>query len=225
MDSENFAERVGKLIGNESERSFAQRAGISAGGLRALLKGGKPTLDTLLGIARSNEINLDWLATGEGPMRRGDSSQVTVQHMMPATIGEDFVLIPRLDVQASAGNGAVAMHEEALDFLAFQASWLRARNINPAFAQVLTARGDSMEPTVRDGDVLLVDTSITMVRDNALYIVIYDGMVVVKRVHKRLDGSVLLISDNERYPAEDVPAHRTVELHIAGRVVWFGRTI
>lgn len=221
---ESIQERIFSLIDKGKMAEIARNCGMSDSTLRSYRKS-MPGADALVKIAKGLGVNLVWLATGEGPMRGQEPGQVTIQQMMPSAIGDDFILIPRLDVQASAGNGALAQYEEPLDFLAFQAAWLRARNINPAFAQVLTARGDSMEPTVRDGDVLLVDTSITMVRDNALYIVIYDGMVIVKRVHKRLDGSVLLISDNERYPAEDVPAHRTVELHIAGRVVWFGRTI
>jgi len=89
----------------------------------------------------------------------------------------------------------------------------------------MTAKGDSMEPTIRDGDVLLVDTSIDRVRDNALYIIVFEGLVFVKRIHIKLSGAVLLISDNDRYPAEEITPDAAVRLHVAGRVVWFGRSI
>jgi phage repressor protein C with HTH and peptisase S24 domain len=89
----------------------------------------------------------------------------------------------------------------------------------------LTARGDSMEETIRDGDVLLVDTSIDRVRDNSIYVVVYGDMVLVKRIHGRINGSLQLISDNARYPAEEVSKSEVDLLHIAGRVMWFGRSI
>ncbi|MFN3319983.1 MAG: helix-turn-helix transcriptional regulator [Allorhizobium sp.] len=137
----------------------------------------------------------------------------------------ELAIVPRLDVHASAGNGRVAVHEEPLEYLAFQADWLRRRGVNPQAARILTARGDSMEETIRDGDILLVDTSINRIRDNAIYVVSYGDMVLVKRIHGRVNGSLQLISDNTRYPAEEVPAEQVNELNIAGRVMWFGRSI
>ncbi|MBX8800706.1 helix-turn-helix transcriptional regulator [Ochrobactrum sp. MR28] len=82
-----------------------------------------------------------------------------------------------------------------------------------------------MEPTIRDGDVLLVDTSITSVYDNAIYIVVYNGHVLVKRVNLKRDGALTIISDNDRHPPEEVPLAEVPDLHIAGRVMWFGRSI
>lgn len=82
-----------------------------------------------------------------------------------------------------------------------------------------------MEPTIRDGDTLLLDTSIDRVKDNGIYVVVIDGLVVVKRVHMSRDGTVTLISDNQLYPPEEVPAAEVPEIRFAGRVMWFGRSI
>ncbi|PTW61383.1 peptidase S24-like protein [Breoghania corrubedonensis] len=82
-----------------------------------------------------------------------------------------------------------------------------------------------MEPTIRDGDVLLVDTSINAVRDNAIYVVVLGGLVLVKRLQIKRDGSLRLISDNDRFEAEDVPANEASDIHVAGRVMWYGRSI
>ncbi len=109
--------------------------------------------------------------------------------------------------------------------IAFQATWLRKRGINPGAARALTVRGDSMEPTIRSGDILLVDTSKDRIEDNGIYVVVSGGYVLVKRVHPRLDGSLMLISDNATYPPEDVPAIEASVFRVAGRVMWFGRSI
>lgn len=228
---EGFGERVRQLIADESVLSFAQRCGIPESSLRNYLNGRIPGIDIAFKIATATNTPVGWLIAGtDGPDKgydligtAADGSRVVaeVKYAEP----EGFSLIPRLDIQASAGNGRIAVSEEPLEYLAFQANWLRGRGINPAAARVLTARGDSMEETIRDGDVLLVDTSIDRVLDNSIYVVVYGDMVLVKRVHGRINGSLQLISDNPRYPVEEVSKGEVDDLKIAGRVMWFGRSI
>lgn len=217
-----FGSRLAEAIGDESVNSFAKRCGVSEGSIRNYLRDKVPGADIALKMADVASVNFEWLVSGRGSKSISNQSQVQIigNNDLPG-----FTLVPRLDIQASAGNGALALSEEPIDFLAFQEAWLRARNINPKYARVLTARGDSMEPTIRDGDTLLVDTSIDRVRDNAIYIVVYDGLVLVKRMHGKFDGSMTLISDNAIYPPETISAHDVPALNIAGRVMWFGRTI
>lgn len=141
------------------------------------------------------------------------------------SLERDFAFVKRLEVRPSAGAGALAPSEEPTDLIAFQRSWLGSIGVNPDRAHVLEVRGDSMEPTIRDGDMLLVDTSIRSVRDNGIYIVRHEGYVLVKRVQTGLDGSITLISDNQAYDREKVPPADVDRLKIAGRVMWFGRSI
>lgn len=228
MSFENgFGDRLREAIGRESVNAFAKKCEIPESSIRTYLNDRFPSADTALKIADIAGVNLVWLISGRGPKEanlpeeliRGD----TVKHN--GHIVGDFAYIQRLDVRASAGSGAITIHEDTVELLAFQQDWLKSRHINPSKARVLTAKGDSMEPTIRDSDILLVDTSITTVRDNAIYIVVYGGNVLVKRINLKRDGSLVLISDNDRHAPEDVPLHEVAELHIAGRVMWFGRSI
>jgi phage repressor protein C with HTH and peptisase S24 domain len=150
----------------------------------------------------------------------------------PASVGAEahmtggFVFVPRLAVEASAGHGREVVPIHQYDqTVAFQESWLHKIGVSPKNAHALSAVGDSMEPTIRDGDLLLVDTSIDKVRDNGIYVIVVDGMVLVKRLHVRTDRSLVLKSDNPQYPAETIQAADTADLHVAGRVRWFGRAI
>ncbi|KAB2687558.1 helix-turn-helix transcriptional regulator [Brucella tritici] len=226
MVNDTFAERLKVLIGNQSANAFAREVDIGESLMRKYLAGATPGIDKVAQIAKVKGVALDWLINGEGEMSTVELPQLPQR--VQATELEaksEFTLVPRLDVQASAGAGRVTIGEDPLEYLAFQSTWLRSRNINPAFARILTARGDSMEETIRDGDVLLVDTSINRIRDNTIYVIVYGDMVLVKRVHGRLNGSLQLISDNPRYPAEEVSAGEIEQLHVAGRVMWFGRSI
>ncbi|WP_043062131.1 XRE family transcriptional regulator [Brucella anthropi] len=219
-----FAERLGQVVDGESVHAFSKRAGISDSTFRQYLNGTMPGLDKLIQIADAGGVTLDWLATGKGPKQTGEALPV---NSGPSIVSENsgYALVPRLDIQPSAGTGSVIYTEDALDFLAFQTDWLKARGIRPDYARVLTARGDSMMETIHDGDALLVDTSINRFKDNAIYVLVYGSMVLVKRIHARMNGSVQLISDNPRYPPEEITQGEIDQLHIAGRVMWFGRSI
>ncbi len=178
----------------------------------------KPNFGGVAAMTYAAGKSLDWLATGQ------EASIGNYLHIADEPM-PGFTLVPRLDIQASAGPGALAHDEQAIDYLAFQESWLRSRKINPSCARVLTAKGDSMEPTIRNGDVLLVDTSINYIQDNTIYVIVYGDILLVKRVHSRLNGTLQLISDNPLYPPEEVTAGEIEQLHVAGRVMWFGRSI
>ena len=142
---------------------------------------------------------------------------------------DGYVQIPKLSIRASAGGGRLATieaDEGAGSAVAFREDWLRRIGLNPKYAQVLPAVGDSMEPTIRDGDLLLIDRSIDTIIDNGIYVLVFGGLVLVKRVQIKRDGSVVLKSDNSSlFDDEAVPQHELHELVIEGRVRWFGRTI
>lgn len=142
-------------------------------------------------------------------------------------LAERFAFVRRYDVRASAGNGALTTADELEggDFVAFRADWLHRIGVSPRQAEVLIAIGDSMEPTIRDGDLLLIDRSFDRPKDNGIYVLVLGGMVLVKRIQTRRDGSVVLLSDNQRYENEVVPADELPDLKVEGRVRWFGRTI
>lgn len=222
MSDAAFADRMSELSAeHRSVNAFATAVGIARSLMMKYLDGTVPGLDKAAQIAERANVSLMWLATGRGPKRPGEDGQLS----MPGFEAPDLTLIPRLDVEAAAGTGALSVSEDAISFLAFDTEWLRRRGINPKFAHVLTARGDSMEPTIRSGDVLLVDVSIDKVEDNGIYIVRVGGMLLLKRIHVKR-GGLRLISDNkDLYDPEDIPADEAADLFVAGRVMWFGRSI
>ncbi|WP_428429490.1 LexA family transcriptional regulator [Pararhizobium sp.] len=227
---DRFSERLKIAIGDESVNAFAKRCEIPEATMRNYFKGRFPTADVALLLSDAAGVNFEWLVGDRGPMRLDRGTGLSpLEHRPLHQIGKDdpdgYTLIPRLDVSASAGNGVIVYEENALDFLAFQTDWLRARNIRAEFARILTAKGDSMMETIHDGDALLIDTSINHFKDNAIYVLIYGSMVLVKRIHARMNGTVQLISDNPRYAPEEVTAGEVDQITVAGRVMWFGRTM
>jgi phage repressor protein C with HTH and peptisase S24 domain len=184
----------------------------------------KPSFRVIARLAGLSGVSLDWLATGEEPKRRGAiRSAAAVSQLSTPELTNDFVFIPRYDVAASAGAGAIIESDRLVDFLAFKKDWIRRTlALDPQRLAVISAEGDSMRPTIAEGDVLLVDTKITNVRDSAIYVLQLGGVLLVKRLRIRLDGGVDVISDNPAYPVESVAQRDLDRLAIAGRVVWHG---
>lgn len=67
--------RLREVIGDESLASFGRRCGISEGGIRKYLSGASPSTEKLISIADTANVNIEWLAAGRGPKRRGSVIQ------------------------------------------------------------------------------------------------------------------------------------------------------
>ncbi len=135
---------------------------------------------------------------------------------------DDMIAVPVLDVQASAGPGAFADSERARARMRFDATWLRGLKVDPGLLSVIQVTGDSMSPTLKDGDDILVDRTVRALKDG-IYVLRLDGVLNVKRVVLGLGRRVTIASDNDAYP--DLPGRDRAELDVIGRVVWAGRRL
>ena len=143
-------------------------------------------------------------------------------HPPPPELPAGYVTIPRLNVQASAGNGALTNHEQVVEYLAFDEGFVR-RVLKRPREQLLMieARGDSMEPTIREGDLLVVDILPKQrIEHSRLYVLLAGENLLVKRIQQQLDGSLLVISDNSRYAPERIVPKELDALRILGQVIW-----
>lgn len=139
---------------------------------------------------------------------------------------DGMVEIPVLDVEASAGFGAVASSENAQTRFGFDERWLRSlTSAKSASLSIVRVMGDSMEPTLSNGDEVLVDASdhASRLRDG-IYVLRADDALMVKRVAIKPGGKQIMVaSDNPAYPTWN-DMNRS-EVHVVGRVIWFGRAL
>ena len=141
-------------------------------------------------------------------------------------VSDGMVEIPVLEVEASAGFGAIAESESAQTRFGFDERWLRRLTAaKSASLSIVGVMGDSMEPTLSDGDEVLVDASDygSKLRDG-IYVLRADEALVVKRIAIKPGGKqVTIASDNPAYPTwHDMDR---ADVHVVGRVIWFGRAL
>jgi phage repressor protein C with HTH and peptisase S24 domain len=134
--------------------------------------------------------------------------------------------VPRLEVDASAGAGAFDGDESGQTHIAFDPGWLRriARGA-PDQLSIIRVAGDSMAPTLADGDDILVDRGDDAARlRDGIYVLRIDGALVVKRLAvSPAARTVSIRSDNPAYPGW--PDCDPAAVDVLGRVVWAGRRI
>lgn len=137
----------------------------------------------------------------------------------------DLVLVPHLDVNASAGPGALLGDERPRARLAFQAGWLRELTGGFSGLSIIRVQGESMLPTLAHGDDILVDRGDAAERlRDGIYVLRVDDALIVKRLALHPAGKGFTIrSDNDAYP--DWSDCDPASVEIIGRVVWAGRRL
>ncbi len=138
----------------------------------------------------------------------------------------DYVPVPRLDVGASAGPGSLPDDERPRAHIAFDPAWLRRiAPGDPDRLSVIRVEGDSMYPTLADGDEILVDRgdAAERLRDGIYVLRIEDALVVKRLALNPAARTVSVRSDNEAWPGW--PDCDPAAIEIVGRVVWAGRRI
>jgi len=90
---------------------------------------------------------------------------------------------------------------------------------------LISVKGDSMQPTLSEGDLILVDTAVREFEDSAIYVLRKGDGLFVKRVHHKLDGTIIVKSDNQHYEPETYGPESAPAVQVVGRVVWVGRKL
>jgi phage repressor protein C with HTH and peptisase S24 domain len=154
------------------------------------------------------------------------AARVADAEQAPRRSEAEFVAVPRLEVRASAGPGAVAGQENTYERLRFDGRWLREiTGGSPAGLSTILVTGDSMAPTLSPDDEILVNRldAADQLRDG-IYVLRIDDVLLVKRIAIHPAGRTITIhSDNPNYPPW--PDCDPASIGVIGRVVWAGRRI
>ena len=137
--------------------------------------------------------------------------------------GEEFVPIPRYTVSASAGHGDSFIGDPLdITYYAFSLQWIKRRHLDPDMLHIVQVKGDSMVPTLSNGDLILVDRAQSDPADGKTFVVRIWDELVVKNVQRVAKDTISLISANTIYPPREISEQElgpTADIEIVGRVV------
>lgn len=207
---EKLAPRLKKaIIGSGGYDKIAEKTGVSKNTLVNYTSGrNDPKISILLAIAEACDIDPYELIGVDG-------------RSFAANEDQRFVAIPVMDVEASAGNGSPVEHEGVADLMSLNEVWLRQTfHVTPNSVTILPVKGDSMEPTIRSGELVLIEKIDPSGRPgDGIYIVRLDGSVAVKRLQSLPGGVIRVSSDNKNFTPYDVGPDDTVDFAVLGRVL------
>ena len=216
---ETFAEVVAERLKSLQTNAYAveKKAGLPPDAVRNVIRSSKrsgPTLSRAAEICDALDLELYI-----GPKRDAEPELVT------SIASEDFTPVRVYTAEASAGPGLLNPEDDRIGTLAFKRTWLQQIGLNPAKASILRVKGDSMEPTVKDGSIVLVDEQKKQPVGNSIFAFIEDDELRIKRLDV-IDGGkskvLTITSDNPDYPSEVRINSDINRLRILGQVVWTG---
>jgi phage repressor protein C with HTH and peptisase S24 domain len=135
---------------------------------------------------------------------------------------DEYCYVPRVKAVFAAGDGSLVTDDTARERYAFRSDWL-AKKGSVSAMRLVYIDGDSMEPTLKDGDMVLLDTSQTFVSSGKIYGIRVDDELMLKRLNK-IPGGLEVVSDNRAlFPPFAVDMDETASVEIIGRMVWSAR--
>lgn len=235
-----FIERLRAAVKNSSyplQKEFADAAGISATSLSEYINGkSEPNRPTLIAIANTAGVSFDWLATGatlSPGFSSADSFNATVNQEWRVAI--PAAIYPDSPTQVEAGGNKADK--------VFQSEWL-AQEFGAAahHLHVLKVEGDSMEPTLEDGDLVVWDSGFNS-KDSlgymntpashlspGLYSVIVGGInngsILVRRIEPLPNNAINISCDNRNYkPFLMTEPEFQGAVIVLGKVIWRGSSM
>lgn len=191
----------------------------------------EPGAFKLAAIARFCGVTVEQILYGDAPPARpsprvGPTTYVDGPILdLDERLLAEVAFVPLLEVIASAGPGIENSNPIAKDYLPFPRRWLEQLNLPEEHARFLDSRGDSMTETIKEDAICLADIRWQKPRLDAIFVVVHNNDVRIKRIGRGMEGRVTLISDNPRYETEVLSEPEARSLKIAGRVVWAGGKI
>ena len=237
-------------MGPDSPADFAEKVGVTVRALNNYLAGRMPKAEVRKRICAAYNVSPMWLFQGRGPMHAhstpADTSAVScgkpavsagccdveaadVSAGAPDSVvapdGVQTIYVPKVEARLSAGTGSLEVSDNIKGYFGFRSDWLRRKGC-PTQMVLMSITGDSMRPTLENGDLALVNLAQTDVVSGGIYAVGVDDSVLVKRLDKR-PGKIVLVSDNrEAYEPQELDMTDEIvrdSLRVIGRVLWWCR--
>jgi phage repressor protein C with HTH and peptisase S24 domain len=207
-------------LSGRSKTDLWKGCGVSSGTVTAWFKGPNQTISgiNLMNACKILGVNPEWLATGMGEM------QTDNHHLYKESIyNERIVKFESIESSYSYKESSIEIYnihtQEPIKSINFDLDWIKSRLPNHSLENlnIVFITNDSMLPTLKKGDFLIVDSDINIFTNDGVYIIKSSAGIFIKRIHKNMDGSLLIKSDNSAYGPETIFEHQLSDFKIIGK--------
>lgn len=214
-NNETIHERISQLVdkyGDGKNTVFASLIGSNEANVRGYRNNTMPKYDFLEKIARSFDINLRWLLTGEGSMLEvcGSYDNTKVDNIL--SINKEYIGSPYYNVDFIGGFDSL-MNDQTInpDF------YINYPPYNKDGVVWVNLTGRSMEPELSNGDIIALkpmNTPIQYLPTKEIYAIVTDEWRTVKRIElSDRDGFIRLLPSNPEYKAQEIPINMITKVY------------
>ncbi len=205
-----------KNILHLSQNEFADNLGFSRGATISDYEKNRrsPDIATLSRMSLLGNVTLDWLLTGNGPVKADETaSNLESRDSTGTAYGSDFVPVKVYDARSVSRPGEFPGAEPVLTIV------IPEKDFKNGPVAILV-HGDGMSPNILDNAIVGIDTKDANLTSGKLYAIWlnYEG-ATIKRVFV-YPQKIVLRHDNPGFPETAIPSHAMGEDFIIGRVVW-----
>ena len=242
-------DRLLQGAGLRRDSQLAELLGVSPQAVSQARRKGRIPDGWVLKVAAQFGLSTDWIFFGreaapgghaapQGPLPTESGREEALMKERRAR-GESFfsevgtgqdaiglVMVPLVAARLAAGKGSLETEGDVLSYFSFRQDWL-CRKGNPDKMVLMKVCGDSMEPDIRHGDMVLVDQSKREIFGHAIYAMGINEEIYVKQVETLPGGRLVLRSRNPEYSPISVDLHGDLadSVRVIGRVIWCCREI
>lgn len=197
FDGVPILERAKTALNIKSDAELARELGVSTATTTGYRKRQSLPMEQCVKISEKTGVSLDWLILGKGEMQPENAHKDEDEQD-----NENMTFVPLYDISASAGSGAEVYDEEIKRHIPFERSWLLREGLYLKNLACIEVKGDSMLPTLENGDIILVNHAKTT--GDGVFIIRMGNALRVKRLQWLVSGKLRISSDNPAYETEVV---------------------
>lgn len=193
-----------KKDGKVFDKEIATALDLTSVNFATMKKRNSVPFSNILDFCALKKISINWMLYGQDPSSLIDSTDKYWIKYFPT-------------VSVSAGGGAYDddTEYEKLDLPDFFINIIGGKE-NVKNIEAINVTGDSMEPTLNNGNIIFIDKTKQNVSKDGIYAFINENGLFVKRIQRRVDGGLDVISDNKEYPMQIVNKDG---INVLGKVV------
>ncbi len=215
----------------ENLSSLLDASGVEIDELNAIWAADSINAEQARKLSNAFGVEYEWILNGRGPFqaqgaeiegykgfRRAESMDRLV-FSVPEASGAAFLQVPKGKTKLSGGGGIIPDEGMESQTYSFREDWLKA--VAWGRAILFDMEGDSMSPTLWNGDTVLIDLGRTELRGGQIYAIAVADVVQIKRLQLMAGPKVRIISDNPAYHTYEAAPD---DIRILGQMIWSGRT-